>query len=280
MAGRSVAALKKARAPTFGATAAPIACAPGVALSVEAVSHSYGPRRVLDNVNLAVPLGGFTALLGPNGAGKTTLLSLITRLFETRHGRISVLGFDVAREPRAALARLGVVFQARTLDLELTLRDNLLYHAALHGIGWTRARMRTDTVLADVGLLDRARDKARRLSGGQMRRVEIARALMHEPRVLILDEATVGLDVASKGAIISHMRALSRDHGVAVLWATHLLDEIEPGDQVVVLHEGRVLADGEMTEVIAATGATDLRMAFRKLTRTAAEASGDGDMEA
>jgi ABC-2 type transport system ATP-binding protein len=245
------------------------------ALRIAGVSHAYGTRRVLDDVSLAVPRGGFTALLGPNGAGKTTLLSLITRLFDTRYGRIEVLGFDVARAPGAALARLGVVFQARTLDLDLSLRDNLLYHAALHGIGLARARARASAVLADVGLADRARDKARKLSGGQMRRVEIARALMHEPQVLILDEATVGLDVASKAAILGHVRALSQGRGVAVLWATHLLDEIEPGDQVVVLHQGHVLADDEMTAVIARTGTGDLRAAFRRLTGLAPAAGAE-----
>jgi ABC-2 type transport system ATP-binding protein len=242
------------------------------ALSVEGVSHAYGERRALDNVSLTVPRGGFAALLGLNGAGKTTLFSLITRLFDTRQGRISVQGFDISRNPGAALAELGVVFQSRTLDLDLTVRDNLLYHAALHGMGRRLAHARAAAALADVDLADRAREKARRLSGGQMRRVEIARALVHQPSVLVLDEPTVGLDVASKAAIVDQVRALSRTRAVAVLWATHLLDEIEPGDHVVVLHLGRVLAAGEMSEIIAASGAPDLRAAFRALTGTVAPA--------
>jgi ABC-2 type transport system ATP-binding protein len=253
------------RAPTSGEAE--------LALSVEGVSHSYGERRALDDVSLAVPRGGFTALLGLNGAGKTTLFSLITRLFDTRRGRISVQGFDVSRKPSAALAELGVVFQARTLDLDLTVRDNLLYHAALHGMGRRRARMRAAVVLEEVGLAERARDKARQLSGGQMRRVEIARALIHEPSVLVLDEPTVGLDVASKAAIVEQVRSLSRTDGVAVLWATHLLDEIEPDDHVVVLHLGRVLAAARMSEIVTASGAVDLRSAFRALTGTAAPAA-------
>ena len=257
----NIAELNRARnPPEAGQTAA---------LAVASVSHSYGERRALDDVSLAVPRGGFAALLGLNGAGKTTLFSLITRLFDTRHGRISVQGFDVSRQPSAALAELGVVFQARTLDLDITVRDNLLYHAALHGIGRRRARARAAAVLADVGLADRARDKARNLSGGQMRRVEIARALVHEPSVLVLDEPTVGLDVASKATIVEQVRALSRSRGVAILWATHLLDEIEPGDHVVVLHQGKVLAAGEMSEIIAAAGAADIRSAFRALTGAA-----------
>jgi ABC-2 type transport system ATP-binding protein len=275
MGGPGIAALNEAAPPAESAPRAELRpdarsspqTAP--ALSVEAVSHSYGERRALDNVSLAVPRGRFAALLGLNGAGKTTLLSLITRLFDTRHGRIAVQGFDIARRPGSALAELGVVFQARTLDLDLTVRDNLLYHAALHGMGPARARARVKAALEDVGLADRARDKARRLSGGQMRRVEIARALVHEPSVLVLDEPTVGLDVASKATIVEQVRALSRTRDVAVLWTTHLLDEIEPGDQVIVLHQGRVLENGEMAEIIARAGAADLRSAFRALTGTA-----------
>lgn len=231
---------------------------------VEKVSHSYGSRPALRDVTLTVPQSRFTALLGLNGAGKTTLFSLVTRLFHTRQGSIQVLGHPVAREPGEALRRLGVVFQARTLDLDLSVMDNLLYHAALHGIGGREARARAEAVLRDVELLVRARDRARLLSGGQMRRVEIARALLHAPRLLVLDEPTVGLDVASRRSILRHVRDLVQNRGVAVLWATHLLDEIDPGDAVVVLHRGRVVAAGEAGEVAA--GATDLREAFMRLT--------------
>jgi ABC-2 type transport system ATP-binding protein len=238
------------------------------ALAVAGVSHSYGARRALDDVSFAVPQGRFAALLGLNGAGKTTLFSLITRLYDTRAGSISVLGHAIDREPGAALRRLGVVFQARTLDLDLSVRDNLLYHAALHGLRGREARARAAAALADVELTDRAKDAARRLSGGQMRRVEIARALMHGPALMVLDEPTVGLDVASRAAILAHVRRLVRDRGVAVLWATHLLDEIAPDDRLVVLHHGRVLADGEAADVIAQTGAADLPDAFAALTAT------------
>lgn len=272
MSSEAIAALRTDAARRASAPDAPATDFGLAALSVEGVSHSYGERHALDNVSLAVPRGGFAALLGLNGAGKTTLFSLITRLFDTRRGRIAVQGFNVARRPSAALAELGVVFQARTLDLDLSVRDNLLYHAALHGLGLRRARARSAAVLEDVGLTERARDKARQLSGGQMRRVEIARALIHEPSVLVLDEPTVGLDVASKATIVEQVRALSRSRGVAVLWATHLLDEVEPGDHVIVLHLGKVLAAGEMSHIIASAGAPDLRSAFRQLTGTAAPA--------
>jgi ABC-2 type transport system ATP-binding protein len=236
------------------------------ALAVNGVSHAYGSRKALQDVSLVVPQSRFTALLGLNGAGKTTLFSLITRLYDTRHGSIDVLGHRVSREPGEALRRLGVVFQARTLDLDLSVMDNLLYHAALHGIGGRDARRRAEAALQDIELPDRARDPARKLSGGQMRRVEIARALLHEPRVLVLDEATVGLDVNSKSMILRHVRSLVRERGVAVLWATHLLDEVAPDDAVVVLHRGRIVAAGDVSTVIEVAHGSDMRSAFIALT--------------
>ena len=236
------------------------------ALEVTGVSHSYGNRKALVDVSFVVPRSRFTALLGLNGAGKTTLFSLITRLYDTRHGSIAVLGHRVSREPGEALRRLGVVFQARTLDLDLSVMDNLLYHAALHGIGGRDACARAEIALRDIELTDRAKDPARKLSGGQMRRVEIARALLHNPQVLVLDEATVGLDVNSKSLILRHVRSLVRDRGVAVLWATHLLDEVADDDAVVVLHRGRVTAAGDVRSVIESVAATDMRSAFISLT--------------
>ncbi len=240
------------------------------ALLVDHVSHAYGARQALRDVSLLVPQGRFAALLGLNGAGKTTLFSLITRLHDTRAGHVSVLGQRMDRTPGEALRRLGVVFQARTLDLDLSVMDNLLYHASLHGIGGKRARALAAGVLAEVDLADRARDKARGLSGGQMRRVEIARALLHNPRLLVLDEPTVGLDVASKSAIVGSVRRLVRERGVAVLWATHLLDEVADGDLAVVLHRGEVLASGLVSEIVARSGEADIRAAFTAMTGGAA----------
>jgi ABC-2 type transport system ATP-binding protein len=236
------------------------------ALAVEEVSHRYGARKALDDVSFTVKQGKFAALLGLNGAGKTTLFSLITRLYDTKSGQIAVLGHQIGRDPCAALRALGVVFQARTLDLDLSVRDNLLYHASLHGLRGRIARERAAEALSDVNLADRARDAARNLSGGQMRRVEIARALIHRPSLLVLDEPTVGLDVASRADIIAHVRRLVRERGVAVLWATHLLDEVEPEDHLVVLHQGKMLACDAASAVIAANRAASLGAAFAALT--------------
>jgi ABC-2 type transport system ATP-binding protein len=238
------------------------------ALSIEGVSHSYGARRALDNVSFAVAPATFAALLGLNGAGKSTLFSLVTRLFGVQAGTIRIFGHDIGREPGEALRVLGVVFQPRTLDLDLSATQNLIYHAALHGIGRRDALVRAGEVLARIGLSDRARDKVRDLSGGQMRRLEIARALLHRPRLLLLDEATVGLDVKARADIIGHVRRLVAEDGIGVLWATHLFDEISPSDDLVVLHQGRVLANGQVARVIADAGAADVNSAFMRLTGT------------
>ena len=239
------------------------------ALSIDAISHSYGARRALIDVSFTVAPASFTALLGLNGAGKSTLFSLITRLFGVQHGHIGIFGHDIGRTPGEALRLLGVVFQPRTLDLDLSLTQNLLYHAALHGIARREARPRSDELLVRIGLADRARHKVRDLSGGQMRRLEIARALLHRPRLLLLDEATVGLDVKARADIVGHVRQLVIEQGIGVLWATHLFDEITPTDDLVVLHQGRVLAKGPAARVITEAGATDVNAAFARLTTQA-----------
>ncbi|HRO51049.1 MAG TPA: ABC transporter ATP-binding protein [Hyphomicrobium sp.] len=241
------------------------------ALVVNSVSHSFGDKRVLDDVSLTVPQGAFTVLLGLNGAGKSTLFALITRLYNNVTGEIRILGRDVRRTPGAALQRLGVVFQSRTLDSDLSLQQNLLYHAALHGLGRRDAKARAKEALEIVGLSDRAHEKVRNLSGGQARRVEIARSLLHRPGCLLLDEPTVGLDIGSRESVIRIVRDLVARQGLGVLWATHLIDEIAPDDNVVVLHKGQVLFKGQVPELLKAAGTANARDAFRVLTGTQSE---------
>jgi ABC-2 type transport system ATP-binding protein len=236
------------------------------ALDLRGVSHSYGARQALDNVTVSVGAGRFCVLLGLNGAGKSTLFSLITRLFALKSGSIRLLGHDLNADPCSALAALGVVFQSRTLDLDLSVTQNMLYHAALHGIGKKEALLRSGQLLEAVSLADRAKDKVRNLSGGQMRRVEIARALLHRPRLLVLDEPTVGLDIGARADILRIVRGLVASEGMSVLWATHLTDEIEPTDDVIVLHQGRVRASGAVADVVAAAKAANMREAFVALT--------------
>jgi ABC-2 type transport system ATP-binding protein len=244
------------------------------ALAIEGISHCYGPRQALGDVSFTVAPASFTALLGLNGAGKSTLFSLVTRLFGVQAGRVSIFGHDIGQEPGEALRLLGVVFQPRTLDLDLSVTQNLLYHAALHGIDRRGARLRAGEVLARIGLADRRGSKVRDLSGGQMRRLEIARALLHRPRLLLLDEATVGLDVKARADILGHVRGLVIEQGIGVLWATHLFDEIVPSDDLVILHQGRILAKGEVVRIVAEAKARDLHSAFMHLTGTTPETGG------
>jgi len=236
------------------------------ALVVNNVSHRFGETLALNDVSLNVPRGTFVVLLGLNGAGKSTLFALITRLYDNVTGEILILGHDVRRRASAALQRLGVVFQGRTLDGDLSLKQNLLYHCALHGIRGREARTRVKSALEFVGLADRANEKVRNLSGGQARRVEIARSLLHRPALLLLDEPTVGLDIDSRENALKIVRSLVATGGLGVLWATHLFDEVEPTDLVVILHKGRVLFTGTVPEFLEKSGTNTVSDAFRSIT--------------
>jgi ABC-2 type transport system ATP-binding protein len=236
------------------------------ALEISELSYTYGHKKALDGVSFSIGPGRFTVLLGLNGAGKTTLFSLISRLYDTRHGKICIFGHDIRRQAGAALCRLGIVFQARTLDLDLTVGQNLSYHAALHGIGAREAKVRIQVLLEQIQMEDRLHDKARSLSGGQMRRVEIVRSLLHRPSLLLLDEATVGLDIRSRGEILATIRRLVATEGMTVLWATHLIDEVDDADDVVILDKGKVLAAGSVPSVIGQAGASDIHHAFAALS--------------
>jgi ABC-2 type transport system ATP-binding protein len=246
------------------------------ALDVSGVSHSYGQKKALDGVSFTIAPGRFTVLLGLNGAGKTTLFSLVSHLYDTREGSIRIFGHDIRHASGEALRRLGIVFQARTLDLDLSVGQNLAYHAALHGIGRGEAMARIRTLLGQIDMADRLHDKARSLSGGQMRRVEIVRALLHEPSLLLLDEATVGLDIRSRADILATIRALVEASGIGVLWATHLIDEVDDKDEVVILDKGRILAAGPVAAIVRQTGSADIRQAFASLSGLAPIPSGGG----
>jgi len=237
------------------------------ALAVAHLSHSFSGRRALDDVSFAVGSGGFTVLLGLNGAGKTTLISLVTGLYHAHGGSVRVFGHALREDPLRALAAMGVVFQQLTLDLDLTVRENLRYHASLHGLAKSLARERQAAELDRLEISDRADERVRVLSGGLRRRVEIARALLHRPRLLLLDEPTVGLDLSTRRAILAHVRKLCGDEGVSVLWATHLMDEVETGDHLVLLHRGAVAWDGPAGELCTATGRPTVADAFMARTQ-------------
>lgn len=240
------------------------AAAPQPVLDVRAVSFGYRQGFRLEDISFTVPPGVFTALLGANGAGKSTLFALLTRLFDAERGEICISGYDLRRDAARALSTLGVVFQQPTLDLDLSVLQNLRYMAALQGLSGAEAARRIRTELERLGLEASRRTKLRILSGGTRRRVELARALLHRPALLLLDEATVGLDPPTRQMVIDHVRALTRD-GAGVLWATHLIDEVTPDDQVVVLHGGRVRASGSVSAINELTGCERLSDSFAKL---------------
>lgn len=231
------------------------------ALQVSAVGFAYGLRQALQEVSFGLAPGHFAALLGPNGAGKSSLIALLSRLYDLQSGDIQVFGHSLRREPRQALGQLGVVFQQSTLDLDLSVQQNLHYHAALHGLSRREAQARIDLELARQQLGERRGDKVRELNGGHRRRVEIARALLHRPRLLLLDEASVGLDPASRQALGRHVRQLCREHQLAVLWTTHLLDEVQASDQLLILNRGRLVAQGQAEQF-----GDDLGASFARLT--------------
>ena len=239
-------------------------------LRAESVSKSYGTTRALDGVNVHIAPGEFVALLGPNGAGKTTLFQLLTGLFAADSGDIVVDGHDLRAHAVEALATIGVVFQQQTLDLDLSVRANLRFHTRLHGISGARSRERVEQGLARLGLAEHAPALCRTLSGGNRRKVELARALLHEPKLLLMDEPTVGLDPASRRTILEHVHRLCHEHEVAVLWATHLVDEAEAADRVLVLHRGSLLIEGPPAALLSAAGAATLADAFLALTRRGA----------
>ena len=239
---------------------------PPNALELSHLSFAYGTKTALDQVSFSVPTGRCAILLGPNGAGKSTLFSLITRLYDSASGTIRIAGHDLRSAPLKALASLGVVFQQTTLDLDLTVRQNLQYHAALHGLDRRTGQRRIDEELERLEMRHRDQELVRNLNGGHRRRVEIARALLHHPSLLLLDEPTVGLDVPSRKALVEHIHALTASGKLSVLWATHLIDEIAPDDAMIVLHQGKVRVQGNIPEILDHTGTQSIHDAFEALT--------------
>ena len=235
------------------------------ALEITKVSHYFGSFCALDNVSVDISPGDFTVLLGLNGAGKTTLYSLITRLYNNISGSVKIYGYDVRDQSSEALKNIGVVFQQPTLDLDLSIKENLHYHASLHGISVKEASTRIEEEMSRIKMLEKINMKVRSLSGGQRRRVEIARSLLHKPRLLLLDEPTVGLDIGSRQMILSHVKQLCKEENLAVLWATHLIDEIDKGENVIIIDKGKILVSGEVSNVTKKAKAKNIRDAFNKL---------------
>ncbi len=223
-------------------------------IDVENLSHSYQERRALDNVSFSVSCGEIFGLLGPNGSGKTTLFKILSTLMPITSGRVRIFGHDVAAEVKTVREFLGVVFQHPGLDGKLTVVENLRHHGHLYGLAGKTLRHRTSELLERFGVADRAKEPVECLSGGLQRRVEIAKAMLHSPRVLLLDEPTSGLDVAARRQLNDALGALAHTENILVLLTTHLLDDAEACNRVGILDAGRLVGLGPPDELKAHVG--------------------------
>ncbi len=214
------------------------------AVLAERVGQSYGRRRALDGIGFEIAAGEIYGFLGPNGGGKTTLFRLLATLLPLAEGRIEVFGHDLAREALAVRRRLGVVFQAPSLDANLTVRENLRYQGNLYGLSGAGLAGRIDAALDRLGLTDRSGDRAGELSGGLKRRVEIAKALLHGPDLLLLDEPSTGLDPGVRRELWDLLEELARESGTTVLLTTHFMEEGDRCHRVALLDQGRIVAEG------------------------------------
>ena len=231
-------------------------------LRTTGLTKRYGTHTALQSLSMHLRAGEFVALLGPNGAGKSTLFQVLTGLFAADEGDAFVAGHSLRHSASQALRHMGVVFQQISLDLDLSIRRNLLFYADLHGVPRSLAQLRMAAACAQLGLTSELDRKARELSGGNRRKVELVRALLHEPPLLLMDEATVGLDPKSRRDLLGALHAQVRERGVCVLWATHWVEEAVDADRVLVLHQGALIADGSPANVTQALGAATLEAGF------------------
>ncbi|HEX4036572.1 MAG TPA: ABC transporter ATP-binding protein [Acidobacteriaceae bacterium] len=233
-----------------GAEAAPI--------RLDGVTHSYemksGSRQALDALSFAVGRAEIFGLLGPNGSGKTTLFRILSTLMVPTSGTARIQDFDVGREPNKVRQQTGIVFQARSLDIKLTVRENLKHQGHLYGLKGALLKTRIREVLTRVGLAERANDLVETLSGGQQRRVELAKGLIHSPQVLLLDEPSTGLDPGARRDLWLYLKTLREQEGVTVLVTTHLMEEAEHCDRLAILNEGKLVALGSPAELKAQIG--------------------------
>lgn len=227
---------------------------PGGAVIIEGLAHRYGDREALSGVTLTVARGEIFGLLGPNGGGKTTLFKILSTLLAPTAGRVTIFGHDLSREARHIRRHLGVVFQQPSLDPKLTVTENLRHHGYLYGLRGSELRDRARSMLARLGLSERADDRVEILSGGLQRRVELAKALVPRPDILLLDEPSTGLDPGSRRDFTHYLAHLRNEDGVTALLTTHILDEAERCDRLGILHQGKLVAVGSPAELKAKVG--------------------------
>ncbi len=219
------------------------------AIEVERVTHHYGERRALDSLSLSIPPQSIFGILGPNGSGKSTLFRLLSTLAPIQSGEIHIFGSDVRQERSAVRRMLGVVFQSPSLDIKLTVLENIQCQAALYGLRGPHAKQRISESLELFGLTDRTDERCEKLSGGLKRRVELAKGILHQPPLMILDEPSVGLDPAARLDLWKALVDLRSRYGTTVVLTTHLLEEAEKCDQLAIMHQGTVVGSGTPDEL-------------------------------
>jgi ABC-2 type transport system ATP-binding protein len=235
-------------------------------LEIKNVSYKYDKDLVLKNINLNIKEASFLVLLGLNGAGKSTLFALITRLLKLQSGEIFINSHSLSNYKKA-LANIGIVFQEPTLDLDLTVKQNLIFYGSLKGISFKETMNSIQDELKTLELEDKLDTKVRSLNGGHRRRVEILRALIDNPKLILLDEATSGLDIKSRYAIISYVKEIVKKRGISVLWITHLFDEIDDEDDVAIIKQGEIIVSGIVKDVINQNNKDSLTEVFEYLTK-------------
>ena len=236
-------------------------------IEVRDLVKRFGDFTAVDRISFRVGEGTIRAFLGPNGAGKTTTIKILTTMLAPTSGSVKVAGFDPVRERAAVRRAFGIVFQDPSLDEELTAYENMELHGALYGVPRKLLRERMELLLGFVGLWDRRGDYVKQFSGGMKRRLELARAFLHQPRLLFLDEPTLGLDPQTRNQIWDFVRGLSRDHQVTVFFTTHAMEEAERvADEITIIDHGRIVADGTAASLKEQTQSNSLEEAFIALT--------------
>jgi len=237
-----------------------------IILNVKNLTKLYGKLKALDTISFNLKEGEYASLLGPNGAGKTTLFQILTGLFISDQGEVNINNFNMKHSSIKALANIGVVFQQITLDMDLSILENLKFHSNLHGIPQKKFMEKIKNELDQVNLYEKMNEKVRALSGGQKRRVELARSLIHQPKLLLLDEPTVGLDPQSRRDLLEYILKLKEERNLTILWATHLVDEAEKSDTAIILNKGKIIKNDIPDNIIKQENVSSLHDAFVSLT--------------
>jgi len=251
----------------------------GSAASISELSHQYrsrrgekqSPRLALDKLSLEIDRGEIFVFLGPNGGGKTTLFRVLSTLIPQQSGEVELLGLNLQRDVHQIRASIGVVFQAPSLDKKLTVSENMRYQAALYGLSRKEMLERESELLGQLGLQDRANERAETLSGGLRRRVELAKGMIHRPQLLLLDEPSTGLDPGARSDLWEYLQRVRREFGVTVVMTTHLLEEAEKADRIAILHEGKLAALDTPDNLKATVGGDSITIQTPDPTMLAAE---------